>query len=298
MTRPSEYVFALISGYSSYWRRRRKLVILQAIVDDSGKGSGPVFVLAGFVLGAYKWGVFADEWKSILDISPPIKYFKMNEAWTFTGEFKRFSTLQRDERLQKLVSLIVSHRPLAIREVVYQEHFIRHFKGKIAKKMDYPYFLSVTNIIGLMIMYQLHDLWHATEPVDFVFDEQGKESDLIQKTWEFTKENLPAEFRPLIGNRPIHRDEKLFLPLQAADLFAWQSRRCYADRVAGKEYSSSTWKELSKLKHIEFEWSEEHLKDLSNMVRTSGAIFEYDLKNKPKALKAYNQILRERFSKT
>ena len=35
-------------------------------------------------------------------------------------------------------------------------------------------------------------------------------------------------FLPYMGQRPIFRDDKCFLPLQAADLYAWQVRRHYA----------------------------------------------------------------------
>jgi hypothetical protein len=225
---------------------------------------------------------------------PAIEYFKMKEAWACTGQFQKFSTKQRDERLQKLTSLIVDHRPLALREVICYEHYNRHFKGKIAKGMDYPYFLCVENIIGLLIVHQLNELWHPNDPVDFIFDEQGKESDVIQRSWRFTVENAPPRFKPLLGQRPIHRDEKEFLPLQAADLLAWQSRRFYDEKARGNKYSNPTWEALSKLQCVEYEWPEERVKHMSDGVRKSGMIFEYDLKASPKLRKMYKQILRKR----
>jgi hypothetical protein len=68
MTLAAERVLALISGYPKAIRQRRRFMVLQAVIDDSGKGVDPVFVLAGFVLSAFKWSVFADQWKSILDV--------------------------------------------------------------------------------------------------------------------------------------------------------------------------------------------------------------------------------------
>ena len=131
----------------------------------------------------------------------------MNEAWNYTGEFKNFSTKDRDERVKKLVSLIVGHKPLGIIEVMHHEHYDRHFKGKIAKRMDYPYFLCLNHILGLMITYQMVMQWHPNEPVDFIFDEQGKESDTLQRSWQFTVDKIPPDMKHLLGNRPIHRDE-------------------------------------------------------------------------------------------
>ena len=269
-------------------------MVLQAAVDDSGKGIRPVFVLAGFVLSAAEWSAFADQWQDALDLSPRIEYFKMQEAWTFKGQFSRFSTGQRDERLQKLVSVILAHRPLVIREVIHHEHYERHFKGRIAKRMDYPYFLCVKNIIGLLIIHQLTKNWHPKEPVDFIFDEQGKEGDVIQRTWQFTVENIPANFKPLLGNRPIHRNEKDFLPLQAADLLAWYSRRFYAEKFNGTEYADPVWKALSELECVEYEWPEERIKWMIDGIRASGMIFEHDVKASPKLRKAFRRILSEK----
>ncbi len=48
----------------------------------------------------------------------------------------------------------------------------------------------------------------------------------------------PDELRPLIGSRPIHRCDSDVLPLQAADLIAWQTRRYYAEREKDKPYNN------------------------------------------------------------
>jgi len=47
-------------------------MVLQAVVDDSGKGGGPVFVLAWFVLSAEQWIGFSDQWEVVLDAAPRI----------------------------------------------------------------------------------------------------------------------------------------------------------------------------------------------------------------------------------
>jgi len=295
MTLASEHVLALIFGYPSRLRKQRKLVVLQAVIDDSGKGDKPVFVLAGFVLGAYKWTVFADQWRAILDEPPKIDYFKMKEAWNFTGQFKMFSTKARDEKLRKLVSLITAHKPLAIKEVVPHELYDRFFKGKVAKAVDYPYFLISHNIIGLLLIYQHRNQLHLNDTVDFVFDEQGKESDAMQRAWSFSRDIMVPELKPMLGSRPITRDEKIFLPLQAADLFAWQVRRFYLEKSRGKDYADPSWMALSKLRCAAHEWTEEHLKKLSDMVLQSGLLFEYNLKHSPKLQRAHKRILRERF---
>jgi hypothetical protein len=88
---------------------------------------------------------------------------------------------------------------------------------------------------------------------------------------------MPSYLKPLVGSRPIHRDEKAFLPLQAADMFAWHNRRFYVEKWHGNDYQDSTWNALCTLTCAEDVWTEERLTRIFEGVRTSGLIFEYDL---------------------
>lgn len=268
---------------------------LQAVIDDSGKGVKPVFVLAGFVLSAYRWSVVADLWQAILDAPPKIAYFKMQEAASSNGEFSRFSTEQRDKKVSELVQLITDYRPLALTDVMPHEAYECVFKGKIAKGLDYPYFLPYHEIMGTLWRYQYNHDWHPDEKADFIFDEQGKESELIQRIWPFTASDVPAAVKKFVGNRPVHRDEKTFLPLQAADLFAWHVRRFYEEKSRGREYNNPAWKALSSLERAENEWTEERLRKIYDGLRKMGLLFEYDIKSR-KVLKRQKRILAERIS--
>jgi Protein of unknown function (DUF3800) len=289
----SEAILALISGYSHYERMRRLLVILQPAIDDSGKGERPVFVLAGFVMSAYMWIVFADQWRPLLDAFPKINYFKMKEAEHLSGQFEGFSVSQRDDKVRALTSLIMDHKPLAVSHVVPHEAYERCFKRKFAKKADYPYFISYYGIIGTLLRYQVSNEWHLKDRSDFIFDEQGKESDYVQSGWSAAVDFLPEEWKPLIGARPDHRDDKLFLPLQAADLFAWHIRRSYWEKDHGSNFDDLNWKRLNSLKCAKEEWDEERLAGFTERLRASGLVFEYDLKTK-KERKRYKKILREK----
>ena len=172
----------------------------------------------------------------------------------------------------------------------------RVFKGKLARGLDYPYFLPYHNIMGTLWRYQYNNDWHPDERVDFVFDEQGKESDRAQLMWNFTVNATPNVVRKFVGNRPIHRDEKVFLPLQAADMFAWHVRRFYEEKARGKEYVDVSWKNLSSLTCAEDEWTEERLRTIYAGVRAIGLLFEHDVKS-PKALKILKKDLANRLSK-
>lgn len=266
---------------------------LQAVIDDSGKGINPVFVLAGFVLSAYQWTVFSDHWQAILDASPKIAYFKMQEAAGCRGQFARFSVQQRDKKVEALVRLIVDYRPLALKDVMPNEAYERVFRGKLAKSLDYPYFIPYHEIMGTLWRYQYNNDWHVDEKIDFIFDEQGKESDLSQRIWSFTASDVPAAVKEFVGAKPVHRDEKAFLPLQAADLYAWQIRRFYEVKSGGNEYNDPAWKALSTLECAQNEWTEERLRKIYDGVRAMGLIFEHDITSR-KELKLHKRVLAEK----
>lgn len=62
-------------------------------------------------------------------------------------------------------------------------------------------------------------------PIDFVFDEQeGVDAD-IGLFFDYMKQSLPKGAQRLINGRPVYKNDKLVLPLQAADMLAWHLRR-------------------------------------------------------------------------
>jgi len=75
---------------------------LQAIVDDSGRGNLPVFVLAGFAAEYERWNDFLPKWQTALDGPPKIEYFKMKEAFGLSDQFESFTVEQRDRRVSEL----------------------------------------------------------------------------------------------------------------------------------------------------------------------------------------------------
>jgi hypothetical protein len=67
------------------------------------------------------------------------------------------------------------------------------------------------------------------QPVHFVFDEQGSWAAKALEAFEVAFPMLTEEEKELIGGPPIHRSDHIFIPLQAADLIAWQTRRFCED---------------------------------------------------------------------
>jgi hypothetical protein len=259
----AESVLALFVGLPEEGRYRF-LMTLQSYIDDSGQGHGPVYVLAGFVISVESGLELSTQWRSILDNGPrPLEYFKTFEAMNLRMQFIDWTEPERDECIDKLVSIILQRVLFRIRVTIPSKHFKSVIMRQLARDLNTPYFLAVYGIIGEMWRYEAEHGMH--ESVDFIFDEENKKhKKLVRKGWEKAKEFMPFEQGRLLGEEPVWRDDKRFLPLQAADLYAWHARQAAALlRRRGETYTHPVWQTLSKIKAIERDWTRT---DMVNLV--------------------------------
>jgi len=63
-----------------------------------------------------------------------------------------------------------------------------------------------------------------------------------------------------MGGLPKFEDDKKVKPLQAADLYAWASRRQYASHVEGNVMPQFPWTRKDGIQTLDFFCSEESLK--------------------------------------
>jgi hypothetical protein len=260
-------VWALVSGYPRGMREHRLSMVLQAVIDDSGglaKTINPAFVLAGFIADSAAWAVFSDEWQAILDDCPTLAYFKMVEANGLQEQFAPnlgWNESLRDSRLGRFVEAIKNNVFLRLSVSIDKDSFISIFQAsdfsKRSHNTDKPYCLAFQLLLTMVSAAQIErpDLFGTTpRPVDFIFDEQGNIGTEAQSTWlefkrscERSAQQGKTDFRPYLGSMPIFRDEKTFLPLQAADLYAWQVRRIFFD---GNPQWIRLLNELSKIPQV------------------------------------------------
>ncbi len=275
-----DHVRALLEGYSPHKRQRRWLLMMRAYVDDSGNGQAPVFLLAGFVAHGEQWEQFSAQWQDVLDGPPKLEYFKMHEAARLECQFKNWTESERDSRLWEFLTVIRRNVELCVKWIVPDDAYDSVIKDRVARGMDNPYFFSFFGIMMGLIQYQEeHGL---DEPVDFVFDEQMEKSDLVQNGYADFVKFAPDRVKRLLGGRPIHRSDKQILPLQAADLVAWITRRYYDEKARG--YDDDNWvrRSLSQIETVNYELTTEELKRLLGRMRqinqAEGKVFPYDLK--------------------
>lgn len=77
---PEGRIWALVCGLPpGDARRRRPLLVCRACIDGSGSGDPHTLVLAGYIASVEQWAAFTKDWQDVLDMSPRLEYFTMNE---------------------------------------------------------------------------------------------------------------------------------------------------------------------------------------------------------------------------
>jgi len=84
----------------------------------------------------------------------------------------------------------------------------------------------------------------GTGQVDFIFDDQAEKTPLLA-AWTLLKVAAKPDIRKFLGETPIFRDDEKFLPLQAADLYAWWILKWKREGTL----------ESGSLKELAFPWS-------------------------------------------
>ncbi len=197
---------------------------LQAFVDDSRSDiDGRNLVLAGYVHAAENWVRFSDDWKTVLNTPPAIRYFRMAEAQNLSGEFKDWTETDRDRKIENLSKIIYEYNPWSFECWVSQKAFDRILRPVAPYDLKNPYMVCFYGTIVTLARY--HARQGISLPVDFVFDEQGGLGAFVVFWYEWIKQWQDPSISALLGSTPIFRDDKKMLPLQAADLLAWHLRR-------------------------------------------------------------------------
>jgi hypothetical protein len=202
----------------------RLLMVFQAFIDDSATQNG-VFVLAGHVASKDVWAKFSKDWEEILPYGLLDKngryYFKMSEM---------AQTKERMERVGAFYKIIDNHDLLAISckiDIADLKNAISRL-WTIGQSIDWgpyddPFFFSFRALVDSVHAQRQQMPWLPEEKIDFIFDDQSQKR-LILKSWEKYVATRDENIREWFGATPRFEDDREFLPLQAADLWAWWVR--------------------------------------------------------------------------
>jgi hypothetical protein len=202
--------------------------MLQACVDGSGTGDPRLFVLAGGIATVEQWAAFSTEWQERLNMRPPLEYFKQSEMVQSPERLERSGWFERvlRDHVTALISCVVRTEELVkvVREIKWPVKVVN------ADKLGNPYYFAFHAIMNKLAQYQ--EQLGISEPVYFVFDDEGEKKNTLQG-WDRIKLSVTPEVRKLMGSTPTYRDDKQFLPLQGADLFAYWVRQMELNKIKG-----------------------------------------------------------------
>lgn len=224
-------ILALVSGLSPREREARQIMILQPFADDSGSDpQSHTFVLGGLVATPEEWVSFTADWETALDGPIKIDYFKMSEAMAFEGQFEKhkgWSETSRNKKIGELVEIITGHLRYGARVSMRHADFRKYIQGIPLPSRnlttDLPYMFLFTQFV---LMLCEHARRHNADcTFDFVFDTQtGLDVEAVI-WWPYLKAFAAQQgVGHYMDAAPRFCDEKKMLPLQAADLFAWEHR--------------------------------------------------------------------------
>jgi len=199
--------------------------MLQGYVDDSGSDEGSsAFVLAGFMMDAESWANFSDDWEVQLKRTPSIDYFKMSETISRTGQFQGWRPEFVLCKVKDLLAVVEKHNPVGIGSYLYWPEFMQHMRPHVQGELRNPYQLLFGAVFESIEKHQRAQ-GIFPQPVDIDFDDQGSAGHFALQMYPKFKEASAPETRKMLGRMPIMLDDKQVLPLQAADMLAWNIRR-------------------------------------------------------------------------
>ncbi len=212
-------------------------MVFQAFIDDSKDEDG-TFVLAGHIAPAESWAKFARDWERMLPhgtLAPNGTYhFKMNEmAWL----------PERMARVPGFFRIIEEHVTMSVSCAVNMRE-IENAKKRIwapCATIDWTFLSNPYLVAWRLLLDTFHhdrlgllaNILPLSEKVDFIFDRQTEQK-YVLAAWDAYLANRSVEIKALMGATPRFEDDQDFLPLQAADFWAWWSRKWHVEGTQEK----------------------------------------------------------------
>ena len=256
----------------------------QAYIDESGShDESPVYVLSGFRSTVEKWAEFALEWRKVLYAKPRIEYFHFNEVFRKNrGEFASFDDADRFSKVHLLIKVINKYAEEDCSVVMNHKAYKRILEPMLPKTARDPYLFVFSGVLAGFAFLESHAI--HKEKIRFVFDEKDSLANAIP-LWDDVRNATPLfqELNQLIGDlKP--EDDKIFLPLQAADLLAGVIRQQHSGlpQVPGSEHFWAALREPKRLGPFIYPVGDERLGEIARDFRNIEG--EIKLRKDPKWL--------------
>ncbi len=217
--------------------------MLSAYFDESGTHrSSKVCVVAGLVASPKRWQKVASAWQKTLDLFQ-LPDFHMNDCAHRTGHFRGWETEKRDLLLRRLVSLVktVSYRVWA---AVLMDDYRARFAGD--KDQKGPYRFAAIGCASQLAVIARRMAGPARIPC--VFEAGGKGSARAFMMFRELMRAGRSDYYRMGGLTVAPRTE--MLPLQAADLHAYEVHKYLSDQLKGWDRVRGSFRELLSITEV------------------------------------------------
>lgn len=203
--------------------KHRAVLMLRAYLDESGASHDSSFVCMGGCLASLdSWTLFEEKWKSIL-YRYGVSWLHMTDFEAYQGEFRGWTRIKHDDFLGDLMPVILQTIQLYIGA---SEDAWAH--SHIPEPKDDPYFNCLLTCIDCAASYvsNLDD----DEKVEMIFADHPEFGRRVRRLYPEIKA-VSGFYSRLASD--TYGSPKDFLPLQAADLIAFEFRKERERRADG-----------------------------------------------------------------
>jgi hypothetical protein len=219
------------------WERLFFVLTFQTFIDDSYQKDG-AFVLAGYIATAQTWAGFVKEWETLL---PAFGVRKANGKY----HFKMSKMQSRVDRILPFYRVIERHIRISVAFEMRLDDLKRARKriliegDKLVWQLN-PFKFAFRELLRHFYLMRLGEhkdkierLLPLDSSVDFYFDKE-RSAKAILGAWQEFADTRPDNIRQFYHTMPRFEDDEVFLPLQAADFWAWWVRKGAEDGTLPK----------------------------------------------------------------
>lgn len=222
----ADCVWSQVTGMAPARAGKAILMVWQAFIDESARDDedSDLFVMGGCISTADRWVQFARDWEKLLP-----RFGRLDEK----GRRYFHMTEMRDmHHVVAFYRVMEKHIPAFI-SARYRKNDLKkamariHVPNAIVEWDNNDYFIGFRCLMDKFHLLRdnltMQEILPSKEKVQFIFDDNSSKV-LVRKIWDEYMGNRPPEIRELYANEPRFENDREFLPLQAADLWAWWVR--------------------------------------------------------------------------